>query len=1027
VNVSTPFRRFQPSQRSLLRLARQKAKADESWGYRLRLFFTRACLPTVDAIGLAVAVGWLGVALTELMQLFVAAKVSDAEARDILLTLWQIQAGAAGVALPVLLFVIEVSRGGLAGGTRTHEVLLRRSLVLPILASAIVGTIELGVFALGGRPSNVLVPQFAFVFVGTMLGTLYVFYQVVLLTFSESRLHAGAVSLLREKMRLSVDSSAVRRVANAVLCNEVLPQLTPFTYNPLTPDEEEPFVVIRSRRSGTLTDVSPHFLDDLARRFLRARVTQTLTPSPGDAPAADAVPAPPESPTSIRWMCLIGDRLREGRTPLLAFDRLRFPGLDANAIGDYIERSLTLADRDDSESLQSELGYLRDVVLEAIKTGHARQVESRLDLHEALIREFLDSLRRWKVGYDPSSTAREDSTPFRRFAWAELGWLENDFREFADAAVRQADVKFGRLVSGSAYSLALYAIGEAEYYVFSHAVDLMTRPYRAVLRDLDSVPPSQLPVVAGYTALMLREMCQLRLAHDIVHSLDKERNAFARQSGIKVLRTLGRLAKEASDRNRDDDFNDFVDALNSGFARVEHPIPRFVVDDEAAAAAGDPHARRLDHALALQKERRVVALGIAGWFLRRYANGELTLDALRPRLDRLFADIGDVQTLWALALHSTQHDVDQEMGWSDWVLFEKANMGRAMFLDTDTHLWRAFFIAAIRRIGSAGNAVNLPPSEGARDAIAVADGDFWRVLKEFQEDSQGLEAPQSQESIDIDGLIEAPLSDQTVARVASEILEGWTSNRGLRRLVEAAGAYFTSDENAPPQSHFGIWRLDRKDVYAEHSRLHSDGWGDSFGRGLANGENALVVNRILDVATPAPGATGEDLAAALRNTISPLKSAYGDEHLAVLLISASRQAWQLSSSLGFERSRQDDAIGTLDGVRVFEIYIDDVDAVALVVNFRAIGRWTRYTPSRKLPTEREIAAGLTFGVASISAEDAQQMLEHDRTLADQLGAATPAAAIRELRQRVSFRLMEAFAYDILSADAATKIPLPDED
>jgi hypothetical protein len=77
-------------------------------------------------------------------------------------------------------------------------------------------------------------------------------------------------------------------------------------------------------------------------------------------------------------------------------------------------------------------------------------------------------------------------------------------------------------------------------------------------------------------------------------------------------------------------------------------------------------------------------------------------------------------------------------------------------------------------------------------------------------------------------------------------------------------------------------------------------------------------------------------------------------------------------------------------------------------------------------TEREIAPGLLFGIADITPEEAERMIDEDAGLLERLGANTKENGIRELRRSVLLRLMEAFQYQIANAEAAIRIAIPEE-
>jgi hypothetical protein len=63
-------------------------------------------------------------------------------------TLWQVDAAIAAIALPLLLFVIELSKDDKQAVTRSHEVLIRSTSLVFILTLSAAGLLKVGIDAL---------------------------------------------------------------------------------------------------------------------------------------------------------------------------------------------------------------------------------------------------------------------------------------------------------------------------------------------------------------------------------------------------------------------------------------------------------------------------------------------------------------------------------------------------------------------------------------------------------------------------------------------------------------------------------------------------------------------------------------------------------------------------------------------------------------------------------------------------------------------------------------------------------------
>jgi hypothetical protein len=136
---------------------------------------------------------------------------------DWLLVLLQVQAGIAGFALPILVFAIEAARDHELAVARIHEVLLRQTYVFPILAGALIGVLVVAAEAFLLPITEASITTAVTVLVLTLLGTLLAYYRTLRLMASRSEAKRAAHSILRERMSLGVEESALRQAMNGRL------------------------------------------------------------------------------------------------------------------------------------------------------------------------------------------------------------------------------------------------------------------------------------------------------------------------------------------------------------------------------------------------------------------------------------------------------------------------------------------------------------------------------------------------------------------------------------------------------------------------------------------------------------------------------------------------------------------------------------------------------------------------------------------------------------------------------------------
>jgi hypothetical protein len=263
---------------------------------------------------------------------------------DLYTTMWQVQAGIAALALPVLLFVVERSRDDPRAVFRSPEILLRDSYAYHIMAFSfvVVGHIGLDLAWFGSSPPVLLLDL---VLVGlTLVLAMYAYFKVVQLIMSSSLLRDRSIALARERLADAAWRTS-RRLEGGELLRREFESLgvNPWVFE--TEDEATQLTI------SIRTDM-PKYLDDVdvttLRRFLNrlprktdvdATTNQALTAT---APTATTPPQP-----AIWYLLDYGTLVRPTATPFLRFRRDAFEGLDEATIVSVVTACVHLKASDD--------------------------------------------------------------------------------------------------------------------------------------------------------------------------------------------------------------------------------------------------------------------------------------------------------------------------------------------------------------------------------------------------------------------------------------------------------------------------------------------------------------------------------------------------------------------------------------------------------------------------------------------------------------------------------------------------------
>jgi hypothetical protein len=263
---------------------------------------------------------------------------------DLYTAMWQVQAGIAALALPVLLFVVERSRDDPRAVFRSPEVLLRDSYAYHIMAFSfmVVAHIGLDIAWFGSSRTVVLLDL---VLVGaTLLLAMYAYFKVVQLIMSSSLLRDRSIVLAKERLADAAWRTS-RRLKGAERLRKEFDAIGVDLWIFEDIDPANQFTVSIS------TDI-PRYIDDVdlttLRRFLSRLPRQADVDATTDAvltadPSTATTPAKPE----VWYLLGYGNQVSPPETPFLRFRRDAFDNLDEASIASVVNACVHLKANDD--------------------------------------------------------------------------------------------------------------------------------------------------------------------------------------------------------------------------------------------------------------------------------------------------------------------------------------------------------------------------------------------------------------------------------------------------------------------------------------------------------------------------------------------------------------------------------------------------------------------------------------------------------------------------------------------------------
>jgi hypothetical protein len=180
--------------------------------------------------------------------------------------LWQVQAGIAAVALPILLFVIELSKDREHIALQTHAVLIRETWIFFIIVFAIAGTVRIGCDIAWFCTEAVFVTDLIFVLFLTLGLTVFAYFRAATMLFSPATLKAKAMKVAKEKMQDSLDSSIELRLASRKLLLKleelgIAGFFRPYGY------PSDRYAALKASEIGTVTDINLDGLEEFVKKL----------------------------------------------------------------------------------------------------------------------------------------------------------------------------------------------------------------------------------------------------------------------------------------------------------------------------------------------------------------------------------------------------------------------------------------------------------------------------------------------------------------------------------------------------------------------------------------------------------------------------------------------------------------------------------------------------------------------------------------------------------------------------------------
>jgi hypothetical protein len=241
--------------------------------------------------------------------------------------LWTVQAAVAGIALPVLVFIIELAKDDRTTGERTAEILIRHTWVFPIMGFSLLGLPLFGVIA--GWFQSGFAYEAAFT-IHAMTVTLVVlaYWRALSVLFDRQSLRKKSIDLLVERVNSSLDQRVERRIGSRILVDTA--SALGLDYRMFGPNPRDSrWIVLEASAIGILDDVNLWYLEAFVGLLPWKQTPDhagltTQHDAPTRSPRSANVPTEP----ALLLLKTIGGWVSSNDRGLIALEASRFDPID---------------------------------------------------------------------------------------------------------------------------------------------------------------------------------------------------------------------------------------------------------------------------------------------------------------------------------------------------------------------------------------------------------------------------------------------------------------------------------------------------------------------------------------------------------------------------------------------------------------------------------------------------------------------------------------------------------------------------
>lgn len=592
-----------------------------------------------------------------------------------------------------------------------------------------------------------------------------------------------------------------------------------------------------------------------------------------------------KDPEKVRlyWLKQFYQEIGPSNNKIIEIDNAKYEQSDIKYFESELAKIIAVsAEEYKGEELRDVIGYVKDGLIDSIRSYKSAATKEGLEIYQELITTFLSKLKQWDATYTRGSALKE--THSLGGGWSEIRWVQDDLWEVSDMSLSVGYTPIMQVLLGLPRRLSLLAIERNDYFIFNEFIRWYPYYYlRSFVIGSDNVRKSVVQLSSLHLSVMLRYYVIAGLESSDTEAKVRSYTDFA----LGIIFVFNQLLKVAMDEKHSDNFMGFLATLRDSFvwyfrkhqdyeiSRLEFLVNNAASETERHEATQQLNLERLHVSAAteLQNTMSVMLFGLNAWSLHKYLDAGVSQYATDEWKSAFTIATTLEESCKIYQLASATHS--DEFGWMNWEAEEHergpAYSGVISWTGGMNIYLRTFFCTNCLKI-----LARLTEEQRRKTTLEFSSAGVFSIehevntisglLKQMKLDvakwspiigDKGFEAIPAFDDLLHNALIahkkrtddfvrSAAISPDRLALLRREIVDGWRQNATLRTIVQEYGTYDLPNKPSKEKTRFGFNQLQPKDMYVDGTEMGIEGWGAQFGRDIGNWENSYFLKEVLD-------------------------------------------------------------------------------------------------------------------------------------------------------------------------------------